>query len=204
MAVNVGDVVKCVAKMQDTNGSLIENVYFFKHNGTAAVSNTAFLTAVEAEISALMAYIQGYIPNSCTPVSIACDAVIFYEGKMTVLRTIGEVPWSTWGGGTATGAGLPQGCAAVVNFPTETPGVVGRKFFGVLTEGAQDGGSLLTAVQTALGTLIVDYLAGFLTGSEQFDPVVMSTKMSAAVALVSGIVNAVVGYQRRRKAGVGV
>lgn len=204
MAVAVGDVVKCVAKLQDLNGSLIENIWFYRNDGTASVSNTDFLTAVETELSSLYTYFQSYLPSSLDTVSIACDIVIFISGKLTVSQPVGDVPWTTWSGGTGTGAGLPQGCAAVVNFPTVSPGVVGRKFFGPMTVAAQDDGELDSTFQGQLASFVTDYLGGMSVAGETFDPVLMSTKYAAYRDISSGIINSVVGYQRRRKAGVGV
>ena len=126
-----------------------------------------------------------------------------HGGKVTVIQPVGDIPWTTWSGGTATGDELPQGCAAVCNFPSVSPGVQGRKFLGVLVETAQANGTLSSAAQTAVGNFVTGLLNGFSYSAETFLPVLMSTKYAAYREIVSGIVKTVVGYQRRRKPGVG-
>lgn len=203
MAFAQGAVAKVVATMQDENGSLIENVYFYQNTGAGDIVQSSFMTAVEAELSTMYAFIENYIPDTCLPVSIEADVVAFSGGKLIVTQNIGEIAWTTWSGGTGTGEGLPQGCAAVCSFPSVSPGAVGRKYFGPLTETAQGGGELISGLQTALASLIAEFLDGFSVGTDTCEPCVMSTKYAALKLLVSGIVNAVVGYQRRRKNGVG-
>ena len=195
MAVTQNDVVRCVAQMQDVNGSTIENVYFYEHTGPTSMPNTDFLVLVEAELSTNYSYIEAYMPNSLEPVQISCDIVVFSGGSLIVSQPVGDIQWTTWGGGTATGEGLPQGCAAVINLPTVSPGVQGRKFMGPLTEGSQDGGILETACQTALGNFATGLLNGFTYATESVLPRIMSSKFSAE--------REIVGYQRRRKSGVG-
>lgn len=204
MAVNADDVVRVVAKQQDMNGSSIQNVYFYQHNGGTPISNTQFLTAVEAHLSAAYAEIEALIPNTCEPVALACDVVDFEGGKVVVVRNVGDIAWTTWAGGIASGDNLPQGCAAVVNFPTESVGVVGRKFLGVLAETAQENGRLSSSAITDMAAYCAEILSGFLADSNPFDPVLMSTKAYTVAPIIAAIVNFIIGYQRRRKAGVGI
>lgn len=204
MAVNPGDYLRVVANMQDTNGSTIQNVFYYENVGATGMLNSVFLAAVEVEMSAIYATIQAHIPNTCDPVSIVVDKVLFVSGELTTLGPVGEIAWTTWGGGTAAADELPQACCAVVNFPTEYAGVQGRKYFGPLSESEQSAGILSSTLQTALAALIAEYLNGFTAGSDSIQPRIMSSKWVDAIALLGGIVNAVVGYQRRRKSGVGV
>lgn len=204
MYVNPGDYVRIIAQQQDMNGSIIQNVYFYRHDGLGSISDPNFLTAIEVEMSDLYTTIQTYIPNTCNPTSIVCDVVDFVSGKLTSVATIGEIQWTTWAGGQGSGEGLPQGNAAVLNFSTATPGVVGRKYLGPLVEQGQADGILAAAFQTALAAFVVELLDGFIISTNTFNPIVMSTKLADAVLLAEGIIKSIVGYQRRRKAGVGV
>lgn len=204
MAVEPGAIVRAVAKMTDINGSQIQNVYFYKHQGDTEVTAAAFLTALEIELSAMYAEIEDALPTTLTSFEIEADRVQFISGKLVTTVPVGTIDWTTWTGGVGTGEGLPQGNAAVLNFSTGIANVVGRKYLGPLMESSQANGELETSVQTLLAAYIVEYLSGFITSAQQFDAVLMSTKAAAVVGILEGIVRAVVGYQRRRKAGRGI
>jgi len=205
MTVAINDVVRCVAKQQDVNGSIIQNVYFFENDGLASVTNPDFLTAVEIFLSAVYAEMEDWIPNSCDPTSIVCDKVEFSSGILTSIAPIGEIAWTTWAGGTSATEGLPQGNAALFTLPSPyTPGVQGRKYIGPLVESAQNNGILLSTVQTALAAFAAELLDGFLVGAVDMVPRIMSSKMGDAIPMATAIVKAIVAYQRRRKSGVGV
>lgn len=203
MSVDVGDVVRVVGRMTDMYGSLIENVYFVKHTGTSTAGNIPFLSAAEVWLSTAYARVQASMPTTVTPVDVVCDKVSWVGGKLVTTENIGTIPWTTWSGGTATGEGLPQGNAAVVNFPGQSPGIQGRKYVGPLGEVAQANGVLTSAAQTQLTLFAGDVLSGFLVGVEQMTFVLMSSKYAQAVGVLSAVIKAVVGYQRRRKQGVG-
>lgn len=204
MAVIPGDVVRVIATQQDRNGSAIQNVFFFLHEGTSDCTNPAFMTAVETFISGCYGNMSTWIPSTCDPVTIKADVVWFVSGKLESKRPVGEVQWTTWGGGSGTGEGLPQGCAALLSFPANlVPGVQGRKYVGPLVEAAQDDGELVSSCQTSLADFATDLLTGFLVSAEDFLYVIMSSKEAEAVGTLVGIVKAVVAYQRRRKSGVG-
>lgn len=204
MTVAPSNTIRVTCQQQDANGSVIQNVFFYRHDGAGNIADAVFMTAVEVEMSDLFTTIQAYIPNTCEPVSISADLVIFTGGKLNKVYTVGEVPWTTWAGGTGSGDALPQGCAAITNFSTATPGVVGRKYLGPLTETANENGILASAFQTALAAFVAELIDGFIMSTNQMTPIVMSTKMAMAIPLVEGIVKSIVGYQRRRKPGVGV
>lgn len=203
MAITTGELVRSVAIMNDVNGSQIENVYHHQYTGTPDVTESAYLTGIEAELSAMYATVEGQIPNTLTPVEIVCDVVVFSSGKVITVRAVGTIAWTTWAGGTGSGEGLPQGVAAVVNFPTSSVGVVGRKYLGPFGEGAQSGGVLTSAAQTALASFAAAFLDGFTLSASTLFPILMSTKFAAPVGGLTSVVKAVMGYQRRRKAGRG-
>lgn len=204
MTVAAGDVIRVVAKMTDINGSQIQNVYFYKHQGTVSVSDAAFLGALEVEMSTMYGHIEDNIPNTTTPLEIEADKVAFVGGDLTTLSSVGAIDWTTWAGGVGSTDGLPQGNAAVINFPSGVAGVTGRKYIGPLTEGVQNNGKLDSSILTDLGTYAADLLAGFTAVTETIQPIIMSSKQSAPVAILGAVVRAAVGYQRRRKAGRGI
>lgn len=204
MTVSPGDILRVVAKMTDLNGSQIQNRYFYKHQGSGDVTNSAFLTAIETEMSGIYEGFDTYIPDTTTPLEIEVDKVAYVGGKLTTIGPIGTVPFVTWTGGEGSTDSLPQGVAAVVNFPTGVANVVGRKYFGPLVEASQANGSLVGAAITQISAAAVDLLAGFTIVAEDFDHIVMSDKIAGAAQILSVVTRAVLGYQRRRKAGRGI
>jgi len=203
MPIEQGDVVKTVARMTDLNGQSIENAYFHKHTAVGDIADATFLTDMEADMSSLYGISQAIQPTSLTPVELVCDVVHFVSGELQHLRPVGSIAWDSWSGGTGTSDGLPQGCAAVVNFPTSSPGVTGRKYLGPLVEAINDDGELNSTALGYLASFIAYFLAGFTIDGHVLYPVLMSTKFSSEVGMIAGIAKSIIGYQRRRKAGRG-
>lgn len=197
------EMVRVVAKLTDVNGSLIENVYHYLNSTGSTVDDAAFLTAIEAEMSEEYAIIDTAIPNSVSPYEIEADVVAFSGGELETVHPVGTIAWTTWSGGSATGDGLPQGACGQINFPTGSPGVQGRKYFGPLAEAVQNNGELGSTLQTNLATMASDFLLGVSGAFGTLFPVVASTKYAGPVGLASAVIREVVAYQRRRKAGRG-
>lgn len=204
MAVAVGDVTKVVCKMRDRNNSLIENRFFVHNSGLAPVADDDFMTDIEAAMSEAYEYIDTYMPDDLEPSEIECDQVIFAGAELVTVRPVGTIAWTTWGGGEATGDALPQGVAAVINYPTVVPRVRGMKFLGPLAETAQTNGDLVSGMLIALANFGTATEGTFLIDLQDFDFGVMSTKAAIFVAFTGYVLRTPCGYQRRRKPGVGV
>ena len=102
---------------------------------------------------------------------------------------------------------LPHGVAPVITGRTVDPDVNGRKFFAGFDEAqcneSQVAGTALTALLVA-GALWLAPFTGTATGST-FDGGVWSGVQLAFKKFVDNlIVNGIIGYQRRRKPGVGI
>jgi hypothetical protein len=102
---------------------------------------------------------------------------------------------------------LPHGVALVNNIYTLDPDVQGRKFWGGFTEASQADGDWNAAILTAAAAAAVDMVSQY-TGAETgstYTPGVWSPTRTSFYAK-SGVVAipATVGYQRRRKPGVGI
>lgn len=102
---------------------------------------------------------------------------------------------------------LPHGVAAIITGRTVDPDVNGRKYFAGFGEDTCGSSNLSGAAITALLLAGAEWLVPFVgaaTGST-FDSGVWSTTQVAFKKFVDNlIVNGVVGYQRRRKPGVGI
>jgi len=204
MSIVQDDVVRVTAKMTDANGSLIMNVFYWIGANTTPVTESAFLTAVEAHISAMYEAMDTYLPNTLTPYEIEADIMHFVSGKLVTKAPVGTIAWTTWAGGEGSTDGLPQQDSALVNFPTLIPGVVGRKYIGPLVEAAQNAGVAVGGLLAELATFGGLYLGALTVSGETFWSGVMSTKTAGFVGFVTDVVRSVIATQRRRKVGRGV
>lgn len=203
MDIQIFDTVRVSARMQDNLGNDIINVYYWTHLGASVCPDSAFMTAVEVELSDMYTTIQSVIPSTVSPVDVTADVVTYSGGKWTVTAHVGVIAWTTWGGGTGAGDSLPQGCAALVSGSTTVPKVYARKYLGQLTETAQDNGGLTSSVLAYLAAFATEWLDDMAVGANGFVSSVASLKAGTYLQLMSGLISSVVAYQRRRKTGRG-
>lgn len=204
MTVGIGEDYRVTARMQDNYGNDIMGVYYWQTGGTGTSSDSAFLAAIETELTAMYTAIQGGISNQVNPVDISVDEVDYVSGKWTVTRHVGTIPWTAWGGGTGSSDMLPQACSGLVTATTATTKVYGRKYVGPLIEGGQAEGQITSTILTALAAFGVEWLSDFTFGGTLTAfATVASKKTGTARELLSSIVSSVIAYQRRRKTGRG-
>lgn len=203
MAVVVGDTIRVVAKMRDESNSLIENRYFWRNTGSGPCADDDVLTGFEAGLSVSYGYPDAYMPDALAPESIEIDVVQFSGGKLITVRSVGAIAWDSWGGGGGTGEKLPEGNAAVINFPTVVPRTQGRKFLGPLVENANSDGLIGSGFLLSLINYAADFLAVWTVSTIEFTPGIMSKHALELVPFTSFVIPTVFGYQRRRKPGVG-
>jgi hypothetical protein len=119
-----------------------------------------------------------------------------------------EVSARTWTDPFADAADpLPHGVALVQSFRTTNPDVDGRKFWGGFTEGEQAAGSWVAGLLTDAIASGVDVIEEYTDGTSGnvYTPGVWSpTREAFLVYSGTFLTNAIVGYQRRRKPGVGI
>lgn len=119
---------------------------------------------------------------------------------------MGEIAWpAPFVGGTATSDTYALGVAAVIRLLTVNRGHQGRKFFGALAEGLIGDDALFV-------TSAITMLAAF--GAMLLQPIELSVaSLYFAVydrvhnlmrVITEVVVNAIPGYQKRRKQGVGI
>lgn len=204
MAIFPNTRLRVVARMQLDTGTVVENVYHLVTSGSDQCTDSAALSAIEAWLAGAMSRLTAHMPTALDALDITVDEVTFSGGRWVTVRTLGTIPWTNWAGGSSSAEALPSGTAGVVTFSTAVPGVQGRKFLGPFTETVQAAGVWTSTVLAALALYAGDILSGTSAGTITFGSAVMSTKVGNSVALLAGVVRAIVGYQRRRKTGVGV
>jgi len=197
MAVEVGDVVRITAKMEQ-GGDDVQNVFHIQHNGSSSVADSTFLADAISWLDGAYDYINDYQGDA-----LSYESVEAYN--VTQGAPIGEDVWDTLtSGDDSTAQESPKQVAALVRFPTATARSQGRKFIGGLTEADLDNGGVLTsAFTTALGQWALDIIACFASDSQDFNLGNWNPTLSRFAAVTGAIINTYNAIQRRRAAGVG-
>lgn len=197
MAVNGDDVLKVTAKMTWKLDTEVQNVYYV----TLGTGSTVLDDEALDDMAAWMEAIYSILDNSITD-DLSFDTIEVYN--VTQDHAIGEVGWPTLTVGLSTGESLPPGVAAVATAYTGQKRTRGRKFFGPLTENNQDGGEWSGGTVADLTLATLEWITAFTGGTsgEGWLPGVID-KIGVFLPFVSAVVRGIVGYQRRRKPGVG-
>lgn len=203
MSIPADTVLRAVAEILLPGTNIAQNVYYLKFlddGGSNADQD------VVDDIVDYLDTIYNAIKNQIS------DTVTLGEVKVYMWDTVG-LDWDEIGSNSMTitmldtGHMLPHGVAPVVTGRTVDPDVNGRKFFPGYGENSTTAstlnGTALTALLIAAALWITPFV-GSASGST-FDPGVWSTVQVVFKKFVDHIiVNAIIGYQRRRKPGVGI
>lgn len=203
MSIPADTVIRCVAELLLPQTSIAQNVFYVKFLDDGG-SN-----ADQDVVDDIADYLDALYLAVADEMS---DQVVLNEVKCYLWDTVG-LDWDEIGSAALTitpndtGHMLPHGVAAVVTGRTVDPDVNGRKFFPGYGENSQIESTLNGAAITALlvaAAIWVTPFVGTATGST-FDPGVWSVVQVAFKKFVDHIiVNGIMGYQRRRKPGVGI
>lgn len=197
MAVNYLDVLTIICKMTQA-GQQIRNVYEVIHTGTITLDNLPVLNAALAWAESIYAPLFGSMTNQ-----LSFDTV--QVNNKTQGTIIGEAAFPTLTAGGDADTASPLQISAVVRFPTGFKGSQGRKFIpGLCEDDLEANGILSAAWQSALATTAANALNGFTVSGNLFVYGADNPGLGRFAAFQSGIVNDVVGTQRRRKQGVGI
>lgn len=203
MAVAVNDILKVAVSMVFPDDVIMMNVF---HLIIDAINGAGD----DGEIGDdMVGYTEKVYADLGANVSSGINAV---EIKVYVWDSVGqdwdEVSARTWTDAFADAADpLPHGVALVQSFRTTNPDVDGRKFWGGFTEGDQASGSWVAGILTDAIATGVDLIALYTDGTSGnvYDPGVWSpTRVEFLDYSGTFLTNAIVGYQRRRKPGVGI
>lgn len=204
MAIPDGTYVEAVAELELPDGTIVQNVYNFvtdfltDQSGSSVVA--ACIAYIEDIFTAVAAYLQDGFTINITPVhSVEWDAE---TAKWVTKALIGtDLPSFTH---TNTDDPHPNQIAAVLVGNTSRPKSRGRKFLPGFVETASDGSDLVTAAVTAMGVALAHYIADeTVSGDNVLSPGVLREGVETFLPFTDGVVNSVVGTQRRRKPGVG-
>ena len=203
MAVSDGTILKIVASILMPDAVLVMNVFnaVFADTGTSNDEADVVSDLVDW-VEALYATLNAQISSS----SVASEVAVYeYDAIDDDWDEIGSDGWTD--GFTNTDQILPFGVAPIVRMKTIDPDVQGRKFLPSWCEDTLANGYLGAGDLTAAANFAAEWITAFVgaaTGGD-FVPVVWSpTGKVPKVGNGVYIVNAISGYQRRRKQGVGI
>lgn len=202
MAVADGTVLRIVGQLLFPDDVIAQNVFNLVFADTGGSNDD------EDVISDCVDWLEGMFGNITALIDEDVDTdeifVYFYD---FVDDDWDELGASTWDVTFSAAAGmLPHGVAAVILGRTIDPDVSGKKYIGGMQETFVDDSTLGTSMINAMALLAADWITPFVgsaTGAD-FAPVVWSPTRTNAYLLRSASVNAIAGYQRRRKPGVGI
>lgn len=196
--VPVDAIIKAVATFDIGGVTKAQNVYHFKHITTTEQDDGDVVTAAKNYVQLIMQELQGRIKSDVTMPTVE---VYIYESS--AWQPLGSEV-SSWAG-TNTGERLPSGVSLVLNGIKNRTGYRDRKFIAGLTEDSAVGDLWGSATMTAAAAAILKWYSphsdanGVDLRSVSFDRVTAAVK-----ELTGGYASQKVGYQRRRKPGVGL
>lgn len=203
MAVPDGTILRVVASLLFPESVIAQNIFY------AVFADTGGSDDDDDVISDLADWIEAIYDELAAEIQLDVQLtdikVYFYDA--------GDDDWDELGADVLsdsfTGADemLPHGVAAIQHAKTTNPDVQASKYWGGLDEGAQNKSILSANTITALTAAGLEWVTAFVgaaTGAD-FGPGVWSpTKVNFFLFNGVYVTNGYMGYQRRRKPGVGI
>jgi hypothetical protein len=204
MTITDGDVLKVVAQLLLSDGTIAQNVFHYLAELTSDQTDTAVLDALEVFVEDFYGAMEDEISDDVTMDLMNVDVVEWdeTESKWKVVQNVGErTPTVTF---LNTVDVFPNQVAATMLAYTAHPRVKGRKFIPGFSDNQADAGDLITSALTAMGNALAEYLADItISAGNTLSPGVPRTESNIFRKLGSGLINSVLGTQRRRKPGIG-
>jgi len=205
MTVPSGAVLRASARFQNSQGSDVVNVFYFRTTFASPLDEGAVFTAVDDYLSATYEVFDTHFGTGGLAVDLKVDVVEWQNGKWEVTQNVGLQGWFSSASFDANADSLPPGSAVLVKLFTGIGKHIGKKFLGMMTEAANSpGGVVASAVITAVAN-------GFAL---LLDPLIIGVGFSLNTVIVdhvTGVVRDVIeiavsdnwAYQRRRRLGTG-
>lgn len=207
MAVTDGEVLKVVTSITAPDSVICQNVFYWQLDDPVPNSptNSAILSALDLKLTALYETVDQLIHSDYNVDEAKVDKVEWQTDHWETVENIGIVDVSVVG--TSVAGAAPHGVAVTLTGNTTRPQTRARKFLPGFSEGEMANSTLSGTVLTALALFATEWLADELVGGSAYlvPAVVGQSGPSAGLIylLASAAANAITGYQRRRKPGVG-
>lgn len=199
--ISEGDILKVVLDYFYPGASTALNVFHFVFGGVDKEEEDVLTDLVEWATNEWANHWEDLADDNTILESIAIQEV---NNTGLVLRDIGtavlNIPGTSVGGSVS-----PAAVAGYLQGDTVTPGVMGRKYVPGIEEAAISQGLFNATAVVTLGLLLLGYITPFnaTLGGTYFPAVISKKLLDVALLQVSGLIETVPAYQRRRKVGVG-
>lgn len=207
MTVQDGDIVRVRAFIELPSLVEAQNVYYWKLDDPvpASPSNTQVSDALDTKITAMYEDLEGEVTDEMTVDHIEIEKIEWATDHWETVENLDDR--SILVAGTTTADMVPHGAAAVITGNTSRPQTRARKFIPGILEARTLESTLTGPALAALGAYAVEWLTDLLlAGSAYLVPAVVGQSGPSAglsYLLTEAIVSSIIGYQRRRKPGVG-
>jgi len=204
MAIPDGTYVQAVSEIELLDGTIAQNVFKFLCSFTEDLSGSSVVAAaiqyIEDVMDSIAAQLTDGFTINITPLhSVVWDAQTA-EWVINALIGTGLPDYAH----TNADDPFPNQIAAVLVGNTARPKSRGRKFLPSFGETTALQGDLTGAAITNLTTALNHYLADeTVSGDSVLVPGVWRDGVETWLQFTDGVVNSVLGTQRRRKPGVG-
>jgi hypothetical protein len=206
MAIEVGDILRFSIRFEDVNGNDLVNVWHIRVTDRGTGTQDEFLLGVAAGLIAPWGDYLDYVNLDITSRDFRADKVEWVGGKEVVTEPYGiQAIDGSFNGANADNM-LPSGTAPLVKFRTGSVKTLARKYLWPSVENQHNSAGLSATVTAALASGAAAFMSDVANGAGDdgaFRAVVHSLRSNAWVNLTSVVVDAVLGYQRRRRTGVG-
>ena len=203
MSLSDGTIIKIAAETLLPDDTIAINVIWgvvSDNGGSGSVDEADVLDAAAAFVDNMFQNLETRIPTGIDGGLVNVWTVAPATGDLT---PIGDEAL-TWTGSSAQDP-FPNGVAAVGSAKTTNTDVTGRKFIPGLNEQAADDNNLTAASLTAILAYLADWVTVFVHVSDVIITPGVYSYTDSNFYLFTGVIvaNAILGYQRRRKPGVG-
>lgn len=206
MTVDIGDVLRVVAKFDIPDGSVAQLVYHYLGVSGTPVSDSVTVTECRDKFQSSWLLIDQDISDRILGDEIS---VFKYDFVNHQWDGIGATPL-TAADGAHVAEMISHGASGLVKFFTGSQRRQGRKYLPGIVEGLQADGTITGAMVTDMALWAADLDNGLFPGSLVMDFGTFSTDVLSALYETFSIsanvaqAEAIIAYQRRRRPGTGI
>lgn len=207
MTVTDGDILKVVVSWECPAFVIAQNVFYWQLNDPTPdnPTNAQIITALDTELTAMYGDLQTALSTEYEVEDFKTDRVEWVVDKWETVENLGLNDLSIVG--SNANDAVPHGVAAVITATTTRPQTRARKFLPGFGENLFEDSTLSGTILVALAAFITEWLNDrTVVGSAEIVPVVLGMVGASEgniYPLLAAAANAISGYQRRRKPGVG-
>lgn len=198
------DKVRVSANFELSDGTMYQNVYHWIRDGTDPISDANHIAGIKAKLETAYADIAGLVPAGVVAQLCFVDRIEFNEilDEWRIVENIGTFT-PTFTPSVST-EGLPYQSSPYIYFKTTRPRTVGKKFLFPFIETMQAETILVSAAVTALTAYATELLVDIVLGGDAtLAAGIPRTGVQSWYNFLVGVVQDILGTQRRRKPGVG-